>query len=118
MERIPRGGEGGHGGQIKEEAWCSQICKQILNVQYQAKTCKWLYYEYNHIRYPNLGPPLLALRLKKSSKRATKYFKMGNWKLFWQPKPIIEGDKMALGLSIIYLSLCSPFLEGENFWQT
>ena len=43
---------------------------------------------------------------------------MGDRELFWQPKPIIKGDKMALGLSISNLPLCSPFVEGENIRKT
>ena len=43
---------------------------------------------------------------------------MGHRKLFWKPKSTFEGDIMALGLSTCYLPLCSPVMEGENFWQT
>ena len=43
---------------------------------------------------------------------------MGDRELFWQPKAIIGGDKMALGLSISNIPLCSPFLEGENKRKT
>ena len=43
---------------------------------------------------------------------------MGDRELIWQPKAIIGGNKMALGLSISDIPLCSLFLEGENQRKT
>ena len=43
---------------------------------------------------------------------------MGNWEVLWQPETIIGGDRMALGVSVGYISLSSPFLESKMEWLT
>ena len=43
---------------------------------------------------------------------------MGNRDIYWQPKTIIIGDWMALGVSASNISLCSSVLESKKERKT
>ena len=43
---------------------------------------------------------------------------MVNRDIYWQPKTIIIGDWMAIGISASNISLCSSVLESKKEWKT